>query len=126
MESNGVTEMHQYVEGLKISDHAQGRMRQRGFTQHDVALVCRYGTPVGDGLLVTQDAVRDLCSLHGEQQRGERLLGAVAIVQGGTIVTVFHAKKKWRRAQTRKGWSPQPHRRRRPSSTTRSHGDAAP
>ncbi|KAA6184218.1 DUF4258 domain-containing protein [Thiohalocapsa marina] len=116
--------MHQSIEGLKMSVHAEGRMRQRGFTRHDVELVCRYGTLVGDGLLMTQDAVRELCFNSGEQQRGERLLGAVAIVQGGTIVTVFHAERKWRRAQTRKGWSPRRHRRRRPS-TPRSQGDAA-
>jgi hypothetical protein len=93
--------MTQKLNGLDISKHALGRMRQRGFTNHDLALVCSYGTPVGEGFLMTHDAVRDLCSIPKERQRAERLRGAVAIVEGGTVVTVFHDTKRWRKGQTR-------------------------
>lgn len=94
--------MTHFIESLSVSKHAQERTRQRGFTNHDVELMCRYGTPVGDGILMTRDAVRELAWLPSERQRVERLLGAVAIVQASTIVTVFRTSKKWRTTKMHK------------------------
>lgn len=88
--------MPQMIATLIVSKHAQERKQQRGFTNHDVELVCRYGIPVTDGYLMTRHAVREAATLPGERQRAERLLGAVAIVQESVIVTVFRASKKWR------------------------------
>lgn len=99
--------MTQLIASLVVSRHAHERTRQRGFTQRDVELMCRYGTPVGDGILMTRDVVRELACLPDERQRVERLLGAVAIVQANTIVTVFRTSRKWRATRMHKirGWA---------------------
>lgn len=101
---------------LAVSRHAEERMRQRGFTNRDVELVCTYGTPIPDGYLVTRGDAKELATVPGERQRGERLLGAVVIEQEGVIVTVFRANKRWRGGLTGRG-----RRRRRNSRRTPDH-----
>lgn len=117
--------MTPFIESLRVSKHAQERTQQRGFTNHDVELMCRYGTPVADGILMTRDAVRELAFLPSERQRVERLLGAMAIVQESTLVTVFRTSKKWRTTMMHKTRGRTRHRDTGPIFNTSLLGEAA-
>ena len=82
-----------------VTRHAAARMRQRGFTQQDVALVRSFGTPVGDGYLLTRNDVKYALGEAGkERQRLERLVGTALIELGDNMITVYRARKPvWRR-----------------------------
>ena len=60
---------------LHLSDHADGRLRQRGVRASDVALVVTHGTPVSDGYLLR---ARDVAAARPCKVRRRRLLAGVA------------------------------------------------
>jgi len=81
-----------------VTHHAAARMRQRGFTQQDVALVRSFGTPVGDGYLLTRNDVKyALGDAREDRQRLERLVGTALIELGGNMITVYRARNMVRR-----------------------------
>ena len=88
---------------LRVSRHAENRLRQRGFRPRDLDLVCCYGTPVLDGFLLTREDARELTTRPDLRQRVSRLVGTIVIAQGEAIVTVFRASKARRRSLTKGG-----------------------
>lgn len=79
---------------LKFSAHANARMRQRGYTNHDIALVREYGTPVNDGYVMTRNDIRfAMAESRNGHQRLERLAGTALIEKGRTLVTVYRASR---------------------------------
>ena len=86
-----------------ITQHAAARMRQRGYSQHDVALVRSFGTPVRDGYLLTRKDVKyALGDVRRDRQRLERLIGTALIELGGNMITVYRARKLVRRRLMKK------------------------
>jgi hypothetical protein len=43
----------------KLSEHARSRCAQRSFRAEDIALILHYGTPTTEGVLMTEQAVRE-------------------------------------------------------------------
>lgn len=90
---------------LSFTHHAQARMRQRGFREEDADLVFRIGTRVADDafLLTDKDAARAIRKRKQEIQQLERLRGSKVIVEGETLITLYHATLQRRRAH-RNSW----------------------
>lgn len=93
---------------LRITHHAEARMRQRGFRKADVDLILSVATRVADDafFLTDRDASREIEQRKREIQQLERLRGSKIIVEGGALITLYHAAPKPRRPGSRK------HRRR--------------
>lgn len=94
---------------LHFTNHAEGRMRQRGFRKADVDLVLRVATRVADDafFLTDKDAAREIKRRRREIQQLERLRGSKLIVEGGSLITLYHANRKSPRSAggKRGGWS---------------------
>ena len=90
---------------LSLTHHAQARMRQRGFKEEDADLVFRVGTRVADDafLLTDKDAARAIRKRKQEIQQLERLRGSKVIVEGETLITLYHATQRPRRGH-RNSW----------------------
>jgi hypothetical protein len=81
-----------------ITQHAAARMRQRGYSKQDIALVRSFGTPVRNGYLLTCKDVRyALGDAREDRQRLERLIGTALIELEGNMITVYRARKPVRR-----------------------------
>jgi len=89
---------------LHVTNHAEARMRQRGFRKDDVDLVLRVATRVADGafFLRDKDAAREIKNRRREIQQLERLRGSKLIVKNGALVTLYHADLKHPRCGGRK------------------------
>jgi hypothetical protein len=81
---------------LRLTDHAETRMRQRGFRKADVDLVLRVATRVADDafFLTDKDAAREIERRRREIQQLERLRGSKLVVEGGALVTLYHTDPK--------------------------------
>ena len=90
---------------LSLTRHAETRMRQRGYKDEDVDLVFRVGTRVADDafLLTDKDAARAIRKRKQEIQQLERLRGSQVIVEGETLITLYHTTMRKRR-RNRKSW----------------------
>ena len=90
---------------LRLTHHAEARIRRRGFRKADVDLVLRIATRVADAFFLTdQDAAREIARRKREIQQLERLRGSKLIVEGDTLVTLYHAahKPRWPGSRTRR------------------------
>ncbi len=89
---------------LHSTSHAEARVRQRGFREADVDLVLRVTTRVANDafFLTDKDAAREIELRRREIQQLERLRGSKLIVEGGTLITFFHADAKPTRSTGRK------------------------
>jgi len=83
---------------LKLTHHAQVRIRQRGFREDDADLVFRVGTRVADDaiLLTSKDVARAIQNRKQEIQKLERLRGSKVIVEGETLITIYHETQRRR------------------------------
>lgn len=90
---------------LSLTRHAEARMRQRGYKDEDVDLVFRVGKRVADDafLLTDKDAARAIRKRKQEIQQLERLRGSQVIVEGETLITLYHTTMRPRR-RNRKSW----------------------
>lgn len=90
---------------LSLTRHAEARMRQRGYKDEDVDLVFRVGTRVADDafLLTDKDAARAIRKRKQEIQQLERLRGSQVIIEGATLITLYHTTMRPRR-RNRKSW----------------------
>ncbi len=81
---------------LHMTNHAEARMRQRGFRKADVDLVLSVATCVGEDafFLTDQDASREIERRKREIQQLERLRGSKIIVAGDALITLYHAVRK--------------------------------
>ena len=81
---------------LNFTRHAETRLRQRGFQKADVAVVLSVATQLGGDafFLSDHDAQREIAKRKREIQQLERLRGAEIIVEGGTLITAYHRKRK--------------------------------
>lgn len=89
---------------LRLTQHAESRMRQRGFRNADVSLVLSVATRVADDafLLSDKDAAREIERRRHEIQQLERLRGVRLVLEGETVITVYHSDRKPTRAGLRK------------------------
>ncbi len=89
---------------LHPTNHAEARMRQRGFREADVDLVFSVATRVADDafFLTDRDAAREIERRRREIQQLERLRGSKLIVEGGVLITLYHADTGRSRSGSRK------------------------
>ena len=87
---------------MYLTSHAKKRLRQRGMRESDVSLIYRYGTQLGDGILLTR---RDIQAATTELRKTitqlEHLKGRVVIVQTDAGITVYKASLKTQRKMLR-------------------------
>jgi hypothetical protein len=85
---------------LHITNHAEARMRQRGFRKVDVDLVLSVATRVGKDVffLTDQDAAREIERRKHEIQQLERLRGSKMIVESNALITLYHVARKHQRS----------------------------
>ncbi len=85
---------------MEFTKHATIRMRQRGKSAPDVALIKACGTRTADGyLLRNRDADEAIRALKGEINRLEHLKGTAVIteVTGEAVITVYAANRRKQR-----------------------------
>ncbi|UPH72192.1 hypothetical protein LGT41_0005075 [Abyssibius alkaniclasticus] len=89
---------------VRFTRHAEARMRQRGFRNADIGLVLSVATRVADDafFLSDKDAAREIERRRREIQQLERLRGTKVIVEGESLVTIYHNSGKAASAQGRK------------------------
>lgn len=89
---------------VRFTRHAEVRMRQRGFRNADIGLVLSVATRVADDafFLSDKDAAREIERRRREIQQLERLRGTKVIVEGESLVTIYHNSGKAASAQGRK------------------------
>ena len=89
---------------VHFTHHAEARMRQRGFRNADIGLVLSVATRVADDafFLSDKDATREIERRRREIQQLERLRGTKVIVEGESLVTIYHNSGKAASAQGRK------------------------
>ena len=85
---------------IRFTHHAEVRMRQRGFRKADVELVLGVATQVsGEAFFLTDhDASREIERRRREIQQLERLRGSKIIVEGGTLITLYHTDSRSKRS----------------------------
>src|SRR5260221_10388613 len=72
-----------------LSSHATTRLRQRGLSLNDMALVRVYGEEVADGFVMSNKSLdKRRQELLKELQRLERLRGVAVIEADPTVITV--------------------------------------
>lgn len=88
-----------------LTAHAETRMRQRGLRGADLDLILNCGTQVApDAYLLTRaDTQHEIALLKRKIQCLERLCGGMAIVEGETVVTCYHAHQNEQRRKLRRG-----------------------
>lgn len=89
---------------VHVTHHAEARMRQRGFRNADIGLVLSVATRVADDafFLSDKDATREIERRRREIQQLERLRGTKVIVEGESLVTIYHYNGKAASAEGRK------------------------
>jgi len=89
-----------YEVPIHLTQHAQARMRQRGYCHHDIQLVRLYGTPVRDGFLLTRkDVEHSRREAGNDVQRLAQLADTLVIEIEGVVCTVYRAGKRKQRHQ---------------------------
>lgn len=82
---------------MKITDHANTRMQQRGRSEADIELIVACGTRTRDGyLLRNRDAEVAICELKSEIVRLGQLKGTVIITDraGDQVITIYRANRR--------------------------------
>jgi len=78
-----------------FTNHARGRIRQRGLRERDVEFILNYGTDTGDGvILAKKDAQRIIANAKRQIEAAERLVNKRVVADGEEIITVFHADRR--------------------------------
>lgn len=79
-------------------------MRQRGYRKADLDVVLNAATRIDDDafLLTDRDAAREIAIRKREIQQLERLRGTKIILEGGSLVTLYHAMPSTPRRRNRK------------------------
>lgn len=81
---------------VRFTQHAEARMRQRGFRNADIGFVLTVATRVAEDAfyLSDKDAAREIEQRRREIQQLERLRGTKVVVVGESLITVYQSKGK--------------------------------
>lgn len=90
---------------MRITDHAEQRMNQRGISRRLLDFAMRHGRIVGDKrVLDRKESLRLIEKLNEELRLAKQVLdkGGVAVVDGDDVViTAYKLRKNTRRARSR-------------------------
>ncbi len=91
------------MDTLMLTSHATMRMAQRGIGSKDAELIALVGTEVEGGYLVLDKDYKELeRQLKGLLQRLRRVIGKRLVLDGGRVLTAYHASGRQRRRLMRK------------------------
>lgn len=91
------------MDTLMLTSHATMRMAQRGSGSKDAELIALVGTEVEGGYLVLDKDYKELeRQLKGLLQRLRRVIGKRLVLDGGRVLTAYHASGRQRRRLMRK------------------------
>ena len=84
---------------MRISDHAQQRLSQRGLTESDIALIVKHGTETKDGFYLRHQDFREVeRELKNLIRALDRLRGKYVVLSEETVLTAYHpARSKQKR-----------------------------
>ena len=90
---------------LRLTRHAEVRMRQRGLREGDVNLLLESASQISPDvyLLTRQDAAEAIARCKRRIQRLERPKGCKIVVAEGTVVTCYHSGHKNQKKTLRHG-----------------------
>ena len=90
---------------IYLTNHAAIRMQQRGFRQVDIALLLETASQIAPDafFLKKSDAVREIAKRKREIQQLERLCGKKLVIEGGALVTCYHAQSREEKRSLRNG-----------------------
>jgi hypothetical protein len=81
----------------KVTKHAAKRLQQRGISERQLSVILTFGVKQHDGdgavrYLMTQSAVKRVCSVLGRTPQIDRLEGMYAVVSASdeAVITVGH------------------------------------
>ena len=88
-----------------LTFHAETRMNQRGIRKNDYELLLATADQIAsDAYLMTNEIVDEEISRRKKEiQQFERLRGKKLIVEGGTVITSYHATQRDQTKTYRKG-----------------------
>ena len=78
---------------LKFSNHANGRMRQRGLRESDISFIFQHGSQIDDAVffLSNKDTDREIRRRKREIQTLGRLRNKKVVTAGANIVNCYHS-----------------------------------
>ncbi len=81
---------------LRFTNHAEARLRQRGFRESDIPMIVATGTLVDDDsvFLLARDVDREIQRRKREICSLERLRGCRVIIAGEMVVTIYRPSNK--------------------------------
>ena len=88
---------------MLLSHHAKIRAQQRGIPEHIVALICAYGRPLHVRGALSLSLDEDALNRAAEDMppdsvsRLARFRNVYVIEDGATVITVAHAKQRYRK-----------------------------
>lgn len=101
------------MDHLRLTRHAEMRMRQRSFRNDDFWWALSVATCMADNVFLVRD--KDIAweteASPREIQQLERLRGTVWVVVDGKVITAYRSNRKPSRAGGRKRWRPAKDRR---------------
>lgn len=87
---------------LRLTAHAQARVRQRGYRGDDLDLVLQHGTAGAEAAVLTRlDVDHRVRALKKEIQALERLSGTAVVTGGEAVKTVYRPDKRRMRRMLR-------------------------
>jgi len=83
------------MNNLKFSDHANGRMRQRGLRESDIGFILHHGSQIDNAVffLSNKDTEREIRRRKREIQTLERLRNKKVVMADATVVTCYHSRR---------------------------------
>jgi hypothetical protein len=92
------------IEIMHTTQHAKVRMKQRGLRVDDLSLVVDTAEHITPNKLFMTAAAADRAIARRKQeiQQLERLKGKLLVVDGNTIITVYHTVKKQEKSLLRR------------------------
>lgn len=83
---------------LQYTAHGHQRANQRGFSQNDIELICRFATPVNDDhcevyVLRNKDVENEVSFLRRQIKRLEKLRGCKVVFANSQLITVHHTSR---------------------------------
>ena len=90
---------------VRISQHANRRIRQRGLRERDIGVVLEAGSPVDDCsvMLLRRDVDQAIAARKREIATLERLRGCRVVLQAETLVTVYRPTRRTEKRLLRHG-----------------------
>lgn len=98
---------------MELTNHAEYRIRQRGYKSTDLPLIEECGTTTGDGIFLRRQDIQDAIRRRKKEIAAlERLQGTILVLEGENVITIQRARRWKERAALRRPAVAGPRRKR--------------